>query len=272
MEPPIIDGYADVARWISQYPDNEPFIFRKFDELGAYNLLYIQSEHIEIEARLKSLNNTIHSSSDPDLWSAGREWEALIQQQDTSTQDEYREEVRQMAGEQMNLIKELRAKIKEYHEALLLQSRIANLHRPDSRVLRPCQQYLKTEHPISGKAIDFLDNPQHLVALKTAPDQDFLSRFLRRRWGRLPHTPKTPSSPAGPATITILAEHLITNTANVVTILLSAFFLVGSIVGLISLFTVGFAGSVALVTNARTAANIRQCCCVRRRFSGFREQ
>lgn len=52
-------GYPRWASWIASDPDNEPFLFRKFDELGALNLLYLQSDmlHLVYSAPYKQNNS-----------------------------------------------------------------------------------------------------------------------------------------------------------------------------------------------------------------------
>lgn len=67
-------------------------------------------------------------------------------------------------------------------QALLLQSQIAQLKHPQSRVLAVLRDWLKTPYAIlHGKAQDYLElNKNDLVALKSPAEMDFLSVFLRR--------------------------------------------------------------------------------------------
>lgn len=53
-----------MARWIAQDQDNEPYIFRKFDELSARNLLHLQSEVLELERNLKELDEEWESDDE----------------------------------------------------------------------------------------------------------------------------------------------------------------------------------------------------------------
>ncbi len=41
--PPLNEGFAQVAEWVALDPDNELFVFRKFDKLAVRNLLYLQA-------------------------------------------------------------------------------------------------------------------------------------------------------------------------------------------------------------------------------------
>ena len=68
-------------------------------------------------------------------------------------------------------------------EALLLQSEIAKLKRPNQRVLDAYRQWFKKPYPaLGGQAKTFLDSLNDLVALNTSLEADYLSLFLRRHW------------------------------------------------------------------------------------------
>lgn len=70
-------------------------------------------------------------------------------------------------------------------EALVLQSQIAQLKHPENRVLEALRHWFRTPHPvIHGKAREFLDSRDDLVALKSPAEVDHLSRFLRRNLAR----------------------------------------------------------------------------------------
>jgi hypothetical protein len=99
------EGFADVARWIALDPDNETFIYRKFDELAARNLLYLQSELLVLEKQLNELDKNDASSDDMDLKDATRTWETLTQRCGTNNEE---------ARVRMDLIVRIRAKLKEY--------------------------------------------------------------------------------------------------------------------------------------------------------------
>ena len=51
-----IDGYRELASFIASDKDRSAAVFRRFDELAIRNLLYIQSELLELEARLERLD------------------------------------------------------------------------------------------------------------------------------------------------------------------------------------------------------------------------
>jgi len=109
----LYDGYPAVGRWMAEDPDGEPFVFRKFDDLAAQNLLALQSELLEMEERLKGLNHAAFLGPDMAIKAAAREWEVLIQQ---NAGEHSQPEVVNVARQRMALIKEIREKLKEYRK------------------------------------------------------------------------------------------------------------------------------------------------------------
>ena len=57
-------GYAQCASLLASDPDSETFVFRKFNELSALNLLSLQSEMLEIESQLKQMDQEAIRSHD----------------------------------------------------------------------------------------------------------------------------------------------------------------------------------------------------------------
>jgi len=45
-----LDGYPSLAKDIASDPDRTSLVFRRFDQLAVRNLLYLQSELVELEA------------------------------------------------------------------------------------------------------------------------------------------------------------------------------------------------------------------------------
>ncbi|KAL3292575.1 hypothetical protein RB213_014224 [Colletotrichum asianum] len=230
-------GYLTAASWLARDIDNETLIFRKFDVLSAANLLYLQSEIIELERRLESMHLTTLQSDDMDLKDAASTWETLVEQSRAGTAH-----FRQDAKERMDLIRELRERLREYHEMLLLQSQIAQLEHPENRPLAAVRHFFeKPHHILGGKAKSFLKDSSDLVTLKSPNDMDYLSRFLQRHW------------------------RSITVTVNLVTLVTAVIFLLGPIIALnfvqkrtpklvlISVFAILFASNIGLITTAKRA-------------------
>lgn len=105
-------GYTAAAEWLARDADNETLVFRKFDKLAALNLLYLQSEILEIEHRVERMHqDSIANGSDLDLQETARRWETLVRQ---ATEGDPR--FRQDAQAKMQLVWDLRAKLKEYRK------------------------------------------------------------------------------------------------------------------------------------------------------------
>lgn len=71
------NGYAAAANSIAQDPDNETYIFRRFDRLTARNLLNIQGELLALQHELDVLDKAAALSSEPGLHVAMRSWAAM---------------------------------------------------------------------------------------------------------------------------------------------------------------------------------------------------
>ncbi|KAI0467136.1 hypothetical protein F4859DRAFT_518350 [Xylaria cf. heliscus] len=262
-------GYSQWASWIASDADNEPFVFRKFDELAALNLLYLQSEMLSIEAELRRLDQEDVRQPNIESINAARQWEILVVQcapselSDTELSNtELKARVR--ARRRMELILKLRTRIKEYQEAILLQSDMARLQTPSQRVLGAVKKMFNHGGfaALEGQAREYLD-AKDLIALKS-PTTDPLSNYLRRRTATATED-KTGIPIEGVPRIGRFDEHRVIRWVNMITVMVATVLLIGPILVLyfvksppgrlvlIAVFTAGFAGSVAIITNARRA-------------------
>ncbi|KAG4255759.1 hypothetical protein FPRO03_04707 [Fusarium proliferatum] len=176
-------GFAALSSWIVSDRDQELLVFRKFREISARNLLYLQCELMSIEGRLKALDKQVEASNDTALEQAAETWEMMHEQAKAG---------RPEAKEMLELVIQLRAKIKEYHEALDLQSRISLLNNPDQRALEvvrnelhggPLRRDGQKPNPIlGGRGKDYLDEAEDLISLKASAAVDPLSKLLRAYW------------------------------------------------------------------------------------------
>ena len=90
-------GYAAIAACMSS--DADLSIYRRFGELNSCNLLYLQSELMELETSLHELDaraNDVARGSD--AWSVPRSWYFLQKE----------------GGEHLNAVLKLRERLKEY--------------------------------------------------------------------------------------------------------------------------------------------------------------
>ncbi|CAI7640578.1 unnamed protein product [Penicillium palitans] len=255
----IRDGYPALASWIGRDPDGETLVFRRFRKLSARNLLHLQSQIIELEQKIEELDDEAQGSADLDARQASRRWETLTQLAADPTRPE---------RERLEKVTELSSKMKEYEEALLRQSRIAELSGPSNRVLSTYRQYIEGnawKSPyipsvpiISGRARDMLREADDLVALRRPADEDMLSKLLQDHWAF--QTRKT-TDPLDRTTI-YKGQH-ITQIVAAISIIFAAVLLVVAIIslyivndpttklGLVVAYTFVFALSIALLTNAR---------------------
>ncbi|KAF5586666.1 uncharacterized protein FSUBG_12053 [Fusarium subglutinans] len=176
-------GFAALSSWIVSDRDQELLVFRKFGEISARNLLYLQCELLSIEGRLKAWDKHVEGSNDTALEQAAETWEMMHEQAEAGKPE---------AKEMLELVNQLRVKIKEYHEALELQSKISQLNSPDQRALEVVRNELhggslrrdgqKPNPILGGRGKDYLDEAEDLVSLKTPAAVDPLSKLLRAYW------------------------------------------------------------------------------------------
>lgn len=80
------EGFSGLATWVALDPDNESFIFRKFDKLAARRLLHMQAKLASLEGNLKRHDKNVLASLDMDVRSAAREFEELVKQKDAGNE------------------------------------------------------------------------------------------------------------------------------------------------------------------------------------------
>lgn len=108
-----LEGFSNVARWIALDRDGESLIYREFREVTARNLLYLQCELLDIERQLKERDILDANSLDMELKDAARTWETLKSQYKDGKEE---------AKTHMNLIMEMRVKLKEYRKSDLAKA------------------------------------------------------------------------------------------------------------------------------------------------------
>ncbi|KAL8886834.1 MAG: hypothetical protein Q9205_006461 [Flavoplaca limonia] len=252
--PEQLAGYPTFAEFIAR--DRDAAIYKRFERLSARSLLYQQSELHELEKQLEDFDREdAKDIDDQEAREAAVKWVHYA----TSTSER--------AQKRRALHAKIQAKIKEYHEALVLESQVFALSRPASRVLRDFRRaFGKDTMPALWDRDEHLyDNERDLVAL--APDDhDRLNMMLKDFFGFLfkSRDQKERTDRQG---LFYFPEHRVQNAGLIITTLLSAILLVGAIVSLLYvserriklrvailvLFTCVFAGVVGLLTNAKRA-------------------
>ncbi|CAD0084079.1 unnamed protein product [Aureobasidium vineae] len=128
------DGYRLFSDFISSDPLRSTTIFRRFDRLAMRNLLYLESELAALESEVERLDmdlipeTMINHLGDWTILKA----EAEYAEEDTTeniSEEEARKQELMIA--RMKLVKKIRVKVKEYHEALKLMNEILALERPE---------------------------------------------------------------------------------------------------------------------------------------------
>jgi hypothetical protein len=102
-KPQQLHGYPSLASFIVSDDDKSTFIFRRFDRLSTRNLLYLQSELAELEARQNAFDAEDVEGTMTDKQCA-RNW--------ADFKNQSQENERQ--GKRMALVKDIREKLEEY--------------------------------------------------------------------------------------------------------------------------------------------------------------
>ncbi|KAF2730705.1 hypothetical protein EJ04DRAFT_567476 [Polyplosphaeria fusca] len=194
-------------------------------------------------------------------WASSRRCETLVKHAgDLNRPDKKR----------LEKLDELQGLLREYYETLLLQSQIAQYKGPSSRVLAAFRDYLEGKAfksattdampLISGRAKDFLSDKADLIALRRAAEEDMLSKLLQDHW---PFPKRATDDPLDRTTI-YKNTHVVRTVAGI-SMIPAAIVLIGAIVslhavtsdqaklGLVATYTLLFAASITLLTNARRA-------------------
>lgn len=248
------NGYPALAAWIAGDPDNETFIYRKFNRLAARNLLALQCQLIELEAELDRYDQ------EAGYRQSQIHWENFA---------ENAEKPGSVESKMMEVHEKIQRKLEQYQDALLRQSQIAAMDRPRSRALTALRTWFNgtglskpsNSYPIvRGKAERMYEDEYELASLRSPPDKDVFSQLLRDHWR--PVGSRHLSSADGADYF--LDRHVVRVVA-VISAVVAAILLIGAIatlyfiqtrgarLGTIACFTVLFALSLGLLTNAKRA-------------------
>ncbi|PSN67262.1 hypothetical protein BS50DRAFT_573989 [Corynespora cassiicola Philippines] len=168
-------GYDSLAAWMTLDTDKEALVFRKFDYLGTRRTLHLQSKILELEYQLRDLDAEVSKN---------------VESKKSLRKHELFEERAKILGSaderRMKLLDAIHIRLTDYHETLLRQSQIADLHKPRSEALKAFRSYFHGSEPgesiVFGKARNMLDNEDDLATLNPPPDVDILSKFIRNHW------------------------------------------------------------------------------------------
>jgi hypothetical protein len=99
----FLGGYPSLATFIASDKDKSTANFKRFDRLAARNLLYLQSDLAELQAKLEEYDDQGRDGSLAAKESA-RNWAV------------FKERTAKSDPERMQLVLEIRRKIKEYRK------------------------------------------------------------------------------------------------------------------------------------------------------------
>ncbi|KAL2060237.1 hypothetical protein VTL71DRAFT_9632 [Oculimacula yallundae] len=252
-DPERLDGFPSLSHFISL--DNDAAIFRRFDRLGARNLLSLQSIVISLEKKLDDhdRNDAKQPSGNPATRSAARRVPRTEDGDDI---------------ERVELMEQIAVAMRNYREALLQEQQVLALKNPSQRPLATLRRYFfggKRDGAIlSDRDAHMLDDERDLVALAPV-DDDRLGSFLRDHFGCCCRDRKRTSQPG--LKIFYFSERRIHFAGNVISTVFCAILLLGAMavlsvldsqswkvrLGLVALFTSLFAFTVGLLTSARRA-------------------
>lgn len=172
-----VKGYPSLAAFIASDRDKSTAIYRRFDRLSARNLLYMQSELVELEAKqdaldAEDLQGTLEAKD------SARNWQTLNKRATETGNTKERE--------RLEVVRDIRKTLKEYQENLVLQSALLSLKRPQTRTLEAFRNVFhnvddsRSAYPtLGGRSATIFDNPDDLMALRTRDEEDRLTRFIR---------------------------------------------------------------------------------------------
>ncbi|OCK84034.1 hypothetical protein K432DRAFT_289795 [Lepidopterella palustris CBS 459.81] len=256
-KPYPLTGFPSLAAFIASDQDKTAAIFKRFNRLAARNLLHLQSGLAELQAKQDELDEQeLRGSLQSKQFS--RNWADFCT---AATSDPRQKERKELA-------EHIRATLKEYREALLFESTLAALPPPSKRTLRAFRWHFFNGDPagpssfptLGGQSSTLFDDISDLVVLRAPEDQDRLTTFVQSHMNFLFRQTSTRNG-----MIAYASGRLIGHFVATLSIFLAAVLLIGAIValyivrspkrklGIVAGFTVGFAGSVGLLTNARRA-------------------
>ncbi|KAL5323523.1 hypothetical protein ACEPPN_008061 [Leptodophora sp. 'Broadleaf-Isolate-01'] len=253
-----LQGFADFSQYVAS--DLSLSIYRKFGVLGARNLLYLQTElqllEIELEALGKEDKLAIAGGDIDDekfeLEEAARSWESMHGRAEDGDERQMR---------RLGMIYKIRKVMEEYESALLRRNEVLQLESPADIPFEAFKSWFRAKRPLWGSGFRTLHNEADMISLGTQAEPDRISSLMHRCLGyRLRVERKTPKSWGPMYYYPVERVNLI---VGIISVLCSASLLVGAILalhfvkpigirlGIVGVFTLLFAASVALLTHAR---------------------
>ncbi|TGJ81571.1 hypothetical protein E0Z10_g7193 [Xylaria hypoxylon] len=238
--------------------DKTAAVFKRFDRLAARNLLALQSELAELESRLDHYDQ--EDQMNRETMQSLRNWQ------------DYKARAAE-EPERMELLAQVKRTMREYTtkgEALIFESTLTHISPPDRKTLKAFRFNLFHGRPgqegtfpiLGGQSSNLYDDPDDLVALQVAEDSDRLTMFVKDNFGFL-FQEEAPNGGSDLPDVGYASGRKIASFIAYLSTILAVLLLFGAILilykvnsddiklGLISLFTLLFAASTGLLTNAK---------------------
>ncbi|RDL30750.1 uncharacterized protein BP5553_10095 [Venustampulla echinocandica] len=256
-----LEGYSDLAAFKAS--DTQFSVWRRFDRLGAQNLLYYEAEVQHLEFELEKLDeddkNIIRTGSESEKIGTdarARCWEVLVIQVDRGDEK---------AIERLDLIMRLRVAMKEYEKALLRRNRISSFGKPDHNSFLAFSKWFRTRVPLRDTGFHLLDDEDDLCCADAGEAPDRLSSLIQRHLGYYVRQNKQIPQSWGEGQLYYYPTERIAWIVAILSVLISTILLIVAIVvlyfvkpmgtrlGIVAAFTVMFTAFIGLLTNARRA-------------------
>jgi hypothetical protein len=175
-----ISGFPSLANFIASDRDRTTLIYKRFDELAARNLLYLQSELAELQAKQREYDEQ-DFRGDLDTKQCARNYAEFQKQSEAGgSEDQIK---------RRKLMLRVRETLKEYREAMLFESTMATMPAPSKGVLRAFQENFyntpggkgKPLPTLGGNSSNIYDDRDDLVALRVQDSPDRLSNFAQEK-------------------------------------------------------------------------------------------
>ncbi|KAK5742701.1 hypothetical protein LTR17_003234 [Elasticomyces elasticus] len=263
--PEYCPGFAEIAAMLSMNEEKEGGMYRRFRQLSTGNLLYMQAQLDSLESDLQAMDevdketiNTGSTISRMETLQCAVSWDSLEQSKDGQRE------------KRVKLVLDIRRLLKEYHEALVLDSKVAQLPSPSEAHLKTFQRFA-AERQLGGlqfRGLQFDELPRaEVLVTYSASETDRLSHYINRavcdsRVSMFEDRRRVPPSWSG---IYFYSDEKIERVVAILTVALAAALLIGGIasldwvdpkrkgirLGILAGFTTAFAALVGLLTNAK---------------------
>ncbi|KAK3387542.1 hypothetical protein B0H63DRAFT_559043 [Podospora didyma] len=257
MQPPdrFVDGFPSLAAFVASDRDGTAAIFKRFNRLAARNLLLLQSELADLQAKLDTYDS---EDARMETLQSLRHW-ADYKARATSNPS------------RMALVHQIRATLKEYREAMLFESTLAAIPPPDRKTLKAFRFNFFHGRPqtpeafptLGGNSCSLYDDPDDLVALHASDHRDRLTVFVQDNFGYLFKDEPVHGNSSSSSAVDYASGRKIASFIAYLSTILAALLLLGATIvlynvtsdtlklGLVALFTILFSASVGLLTNAK---------------------